>query len=337
MGLFDKLKEPVLYKDSDVLENQIEILEELKEKASGEIKNQIQKEIRLLEYGKKGEETVLFELMNSFMPMLILRDLRIEYENTSAQIDFIVITRKIVYVIECKNLFGDLLVNESGDFIRTIHFNGKTVREGIYSPITQNKRHLEIIKAVRKEDKSNSLFKMMFEKYFEENYKSIIVLANSKTIINMRYTKKEMKKQIIRHDQLIKHIKDIDSFSKNSVRSDKDLYEIADSFMKLHKPNQYDYKEKYDLLKIQGEQDSDDQAEVAEKEQESLYDRLKAYRLEKSREEEIKAYMVFTNAQLDELVERKPENLEQLLELSGFGKVKISKYGEDLVKIITSY
>ena len=335
MGMFDKLKGPMLYKDSDGLTKQIEILEGMEGKASGETKNQILKEIRLLEYGEKGEKTVLYELMNSFMPMLILRDLRLEYENKSAQIDFLAITRKVVYVIECKNLFGDILVNESGDFIRTIHFNGKKIREGIYSPVTQNKRHLDLIKAVRKEDKSNMVFKMMFEKCFDDNYKSIVVLANSKSLIDVRYADKELKKQIIRHDQLISHIRKTDSMSKNEESSDKKMEEMAESFMKLHIPSQMDYTAKYDLQNVQEEKEADDQVEIEEKQQKSLYEFLKTYRLQKSREEEVKAYMIFTNAQLEELVNRKPESLEQLMEISGFGKVKISKYGEDLLKIIT--
>ncbi|MFH5837174.1 HRDC domain-containing protein [Proteiniclasticum sp. C24MP] len=333
--MFDKLKGPMLYKDSDGLTKQIEILEGMKEKASGETKNQILKEIRLLEYGEKGEKAVLYELMNSFMPMLILRDLRLEYENKSAQIDFLAITRKVVYVIECKNLFGDILVNESGDFIRTIHFNGKKIREGIYSPVTQNKRHLDLIKAVRKEDKSNMVFKMMFEKCFDDNYKSIVVLANSKSLIDVRYADKELKKLIIRHDQLISHIRKTDSMSKNEESSDKKMEEMAESFMKLHIPSQMDYTAKYDLQNVQEEKEADDQVEIEEKQQKSLYEFLKAYRLQKSREEEVKAYMIFSNAQLEELVNRKPESLEQLMEISGFGKVKISKYGEDLLKIIT--
>jgi len=185
MGFFDKLNAPILHKDSDEMIKQISILEELKEKASGKTKNLMLKDIKLLEYGKQGEESVLFELTNSFMPMLILRDIRIEHENLSAQIDFVVITRKITFIIECKNLFGDIQVNEAGDFIRTIQFGGNKIREGIYSPITQNKRHLEIIKVVRKNSQTSNLRKMMFEKYFDENYKSIIVLANTKTIIDL--------------------------------------------------------------------------------------------------------------------------------------------------------
>jgi len=360
MGFFNKLNAPILHKDSDEMIKQISILEELKEKASGKTKNLILKDIKLLEYGKQGEESVLFELMNSFMPMLILRDLRIEHENFSAQIDFVVITRKVIFIIECKNLFGDIQVNEAGDFIRTIQFGGNKIREGIYSPITQNKRHLEIIKAVRKNNQSNILRKMMLEQYFDENYKSVIVLANTKTIIDVRKADKGIRSQIIRNDQLISHMKKVISNSELEESSDKQMFERAENFMKHHQPSKNDYTAKYDIhsdelqekkvedetiveIKVETEDEVDVEVqtgvgvkeETQVKDEERLYQELKLYRLEKSREEGVKAYTLFTNKQLEELVEIRPETLEKLMEISGFGEIKVNKYGPDIVDIIT--
>lgn len=364
MGFFNKLNTPILHKDSDEMIKQIEILEELKGKASGKTKNLILKDIKLLEYGKQGEEAVLFELMNSFMPMLILRDLRMEHENLSAQIDFVVITRKVTFIIECKNLFGDIQVNEAGDFIRTIQFGGNKIREGIYSPITQNKRHLEIIKAVKKNNQNSILRKMMLEKYFDENYKSIIVLANTKTIIDVRKADKGIRSQIIRNDQLISHMKKVIDMSKSEESSDKLMVERAENFMKYHQPSKNDYTAKYDMhpdetlekkaeiesevkvkaeieLKIEADVQADVESEsgvkedVEVKDEELLYQELKLYRLEKSREEGVKAYTLFTNKQLEELVETRPETLEKLMGISGFGEIKANKYGQDIVNIIS--
>ena len=334
MALFNKLSGPILYKDSDEMARQIEVLEALTEKASDPIKSRMLKDIKLLEYGKQGEESVLFELMNSFIPMLILRDLRFEYENLSAQIDYLVITRKVICIIECKNLFGDIEVNKAGDFIRTLSFNGKKVREGIYSPVTQNARHLELLKVVRKSSKSNILLKMMFEKQFDENYKSIIALANTKTILDVRKADKELRNQIIRNDQLITHIKNINNFSKNPISSDKQMHDIAEGFMKLHQPSNVDYTGKY-KLELDSREESKVDKEDDNKSDERLYQELKGYRLEKSREEGVKAYHVFTNSQLDELVNNKPISLEQLMKVSGFGEVKVGKFGQDIIDIIT--
>ena len=46
-------------------------------------------------------------------------------------------------MIECKNLVGDIEVNSNGDFIRKLTYGRRVIKNGIYSPITQNRRHLE--------------------------------------------------------------------------------------------------------------------------------------------------------------------------------------------------
>lgn len=345
MGLFNKLNGPVLYKDSNGMKKQIEILEELKERASDEIKNLILKDKKLLEYGLKGEETVLFELMNSFIPMIILRDVHLEFGDLSAQIDFIVITRKVIFIIECKNLFGDIEVNEAGDFIRTISYGGRKYREGIYSPITQNKRHLDIIKAIRMNANSNMILRKMIEKYFDEAYKSIIVLANSKTIINTRKADKGIRNQILRTDQLISHFNKVNGALKSDINSDKKMYEIADMFLKMHIPIKKDYTARYDVhhektvegvreMKIKTENVTADQKSKEPTDRYALYQMLKEYRLKKSREEEMKAYHIFTNAQMEELIEVKPKSLKEMRLIRGFGEARLSKYGLDILNIL---
>ncbi len=347
MGLFNKLEGPVLYKDSRGMKKQIDILEDLKDKASGETKNLILKDKKLLEYGLQGEEAVLFELMNSFTPMIILRDLHLEFGDLGAQIDFVVIMRKVIFIIECKNLFGNIEVNEAGDFIRTISYGGRKIREGIYSPLTQNQRHLEIIKAMKKNNTSNIIAKISIEKFFDQNYKSVIVLANNKTVIDTRKADKGIRNQILRNDQLNSHIKAVNSASTMETKSDKRMYEIADGFLNMHKPNKKDYTARYDVQLEKTVEDASgtetekktvivnaDPAAREAREKDVLYQMLKEYRLNKSREEKIKAYHIFTNAQLEELVDLKPSSLETLKAISGFGEIKISKYGQDILSII---
>ena len=314
------------------MKNELESLNNLQELASDENKKLISQDMRLLQYGELGEENVLFELMNSFMPMLVLRDLELEYEDLTAQIDFIIITRKLIFVIECKNLFGNIEVSNTGDFIRTLEFGRKKKLEGIYSPITQNKRHLDILKAIRKEDRGNVILKMLFEKFFYENYKSIIVLANPKTVLKVDKANKGIRDQIIRCDQLISHIKKINALSDLDVGSDKQMYAIAESLMKCHKPKSKDYTLKYTIEKELTKESTENVNLKIE--DSAIYKEIKAYRLMKSKEEGAKAYYVFTNAQLEELINKMPESMESLKEISGFGEMRINKYGQDLLKIL---
>jgi len=81
VGIFDKTMEPVFLKDSSDAKEQIKVLKELLEKATGETKLDIEKDIKLLSYGIVGEENIAFELKNSHIPMYILHDVYIEDEH----------------------------------------------------------------------------------------------------------------------------------------------------------------------------------------------------------------------------------------------------------------
>lgn len=118
-------------------------------------------------------------------------------------------------------------------------------KEGIYSPITQNQRHLDLIKQIRSDAKSNFISRTLFEGDFYNNYRSIVVLANPKTILNARYAKKEIKSQVIRADQLAAYIKKIDADPKSTECSEKDMKSLAHFFLETHKQKEMDYTEKY--------------------------------------------------------------------------------------------
>lgn len=352
MGIFDKLNGPVFLKESSDALEQLEQLNRLHQNAAGSLKKQIELDMKLLTYGISGEETVAFELKNSFMPMVVLHDLFLEHEGLSAQIDYLVVTKKKIFIIECKNLFGNLEVNSNGDFIRTIGFNGKVKKEGIYSPITQNQRHMDLLRKLRKDNKSNFLSKMLFDTFFEENYQSIVVLANPKTVINMKYAKKDVKEKIIRSDQLIDYMKMVNSRSKSDPTPDKKMLEIAESYLSYHKEKAIDYSQKYQLLTdeqdVEREVEQEVEQEVEENsnlipapagnlEETEVYKQLKEYRLNKSREENIKAYFIYNNAQMEELIRVMPKTIDEMMRVSGFGEAKCAKYGEDILGVLEGF
>ncbi len=110
----------IFLKEFEEENTQLKELIELSQKVSGECKEKIDKDIILLKEGLKGEQNVYFQIKNSFIPMLALHDIRLEYEEYTAQFDFILITKKCIYVLETKKLSGNIEINEDGDFIRTI-------------------------------------------------------------------------------------------------------------------------------------------------------------------------------------------------------------------------
>ena len=222
MGLFSK-PEVVIAKESSNAKEYLRQLEELAEKAAGENAKKIAKEIAVVKAGIIGEDNILFELKNSGMDMVVLHDLYIEsVSGASAQIDFLVLTPKINFVLECKNLFGNIEINSKGDFIRTIRCGGRYYKEGIYSPITQNQRHLQVLNECRNEN-HGKVMAALRNHWFSNFFKGLVVLSNPKTIINDQDAPQEVKKQVIRADQLVETIKRMNRESSELKSSMKDL------------------------------------------------------------------------------------------------------------------
>lgn len=247
MGLFTKPEVVVLRESTDAREY-LAKLESILPRAQGEVLDKIEKEIAITKAGIFGEDNIMFELRNSNMDMIVLHDIYIEtVDGNSAQIDFVVVTPKITFVIECKNLYGNIEINSSGDFIRTIQFGRKKYKEGIYSPITQNERHMNVIKQCRMEDKS-FLMRAAFQSSFNSFYKSLIVLANPKTVVNDRYAKKEVKSQVLRADQLIATIKRMCNESNEFSCSRREMNDIALSLLNRNIDLRKDYSKKFEEM-----------------------------------------------------------------------------------------
>ena len=141
-------------------------------------------------------------------------------------------------------------------FIRTVTYGRSTKKEGIYSPITQNKRHLELLKQIRSAQKTNIVLKTLFEKYFYDNYCSVVVLANPKTIVTDRYAPKAVKSQVIRADQLIEHIKKVNAEPEAVASSEKDIEQLARFYLGVHNDEAKDYFEKYRNMIAKSEDDT---------------------------------------------------------------------------------
>ena len=68
-----------------------------------------------------------------------------------------------------------------------------------------------------------------------------------------------------------------------------------------------------------------------------IFKELRAYRLKKSREEDIKPYIIYSNKQLKDLIIKMPKSKKELQSIAGFGEVKVNKYGDDIIAIIEKY
>lgn len=247
MGIFSK-SEIIILKESNSAEEHLAKLEELLPRATGKVKENIQKEIILTKAGIDGEKKVLYELKNSNMDLVVLQDICIQAKDgREAQIDFVIVTSKLTILLECKNLVGNIEIDSKGNFSRTIQYGKRYWKEGIYSPITQNERHMEVLKECKSEE-WNTVMGAMVRMSFSSFHKSLVVLANEKTYLNDRYAKKEVKEQVIRADQLIATIRRMNAESKLPKSTKKEMLGFGEKMLERDTGERKDYAARYEEL-----------------------------------------------------------------------------------------
>ena len=314
-----RFKNQVLYKEDTTTQKELDRMKEyLKTHPNKDLENKV----KLFEYGLAGEKEVLYELLHSGIGMYILHNVSFEYKGKSAQIDFVVITARCTYFIECKNFIGNITINSKGDFVRTYMKNNRKVTEGTYNPITQSKRHLEIIKE-QNYDNANILYKMNFEKTFDSFHDYIVVMANPKTIINDKYAPKNIKERLVKADQIIECLKRLES-KRDPFRFEKDIKKVADVYIESN-------KEKSLLKSFIAEYEKEN---IKDDNKETIRAELKKYRLQKAKSLNYKPYFIFNDQTLEEILSIMPRTLTDLKKISGFGDKKIEFYGQDIINII---
>ena len=236
-------RKPIILKEGSQAQTLLREMETLRDKLPEDARYQIENDMRPVKAGLTGESRVMFELKNSFMEMFVLQDLRLEYDGLTAQIDFLVLTPQRSFVIECKNLTGCIETNSHGEFIRTLEDG---TREGLYSPITQNRRHLELIRALGASG-PEPLVHLVATDTFDDVYRSLIVLSNPKTILHDADAIPDMRKMVIRGDQLIgtlQHLNEEEGPGQKAVSSET-VREVAEWFLSQHVPPKTSYLAKY--------------------------------------------------------------------------------------------
>lgn len=340
MGFFNKMSEPVFLKRNSGLEEQLEKLKGLEPLLNEEGKAKLRQDIRSLEAGILGEQNIAFELANSHMPMYIIHDLYLRDGDLTSQIDYLVVTRKICFVIECKNLYGNIEIDNQGTFVRTIEFGRQTRREGIYSPITQNQRHMALLRKLRLEQAKGFLSRFLRGRSFDEDHRAIVVLANPRTVLDARYAKKEVKSQVIRADHLVDFIRETCEDSRAAELSDKEMRNWAQSYLDMDQEQGTDYLRKYEeykAYKAPGRVQARDLADGGAGIRERIIKDLRSYRWNTSQAEGIKPYMVFNDKQMMDLLEKFPADKRELKQVMGFGDVKAEKYGAEIIEILDKY
>jgi len=338
---------PEFVKDYESLDDVIGKLDALKSKTNDKaLIEKIETEQLFIRIGDQGEKNVYYELKNSFVPMYVLHDVRIKEDDYYAQLDYVVVTNKFIMILETKKLNGDVSISNSGDFVRSFKSSkGKVYKkEGMYSPISQNQRHVRIVE--------NILLKNKMIKHAP--VLSLVVMANPKSIINYKYAPKEIKNQIIKYDQLTNYLnKELDKASDINIPI-VTMAEIAEFLLERHVEEENGFVRKYAQLigeetkatkkvSLENKVETFSQTIVDDKKVEKrppkslikssdeIRKALVQFRLNQSRAEGVAAYLIFNNKQMEDIIDKMPKSKGELLKCSGFGKVKVEKYGDEII------
>ena len=71
--------------------------------------------------------------------------------------------------------------------------------------------------------------------------------------------------------------------------------------------------------------------------EQKLFDGLKTVRLDLARKENVPAYLIFSDATLLELATYLPQTMEEIRKISGFGEIKLARYGKFFLKAVVDY
>ena len=310
LEIFDKFRDVIILKEDCELERKLKRLEELKQKNPDD--KDIIQQYNIAHKGLKGEEEIIYQLKKSNIGMYVLHDINLVYEDLKAQIDFILITPWCCYFIECKNLNGNIIINEKGDFIREYYEKGKKIQKGIESPYRQVEAQREVYKKIwfKLQGKLKSF---IFEKDFNNLHRVLVVAANGQNILNTKDAPKDMKYNIIKADALIRKLEYDRDHSDSTLWDNKaGMEKWANNFLKLN-VNKEDYND------------------------EELKERLIEFRKKRSKENNIPPYYIFTNDELEKLIELKPKTLDELKEAKILSDIKVNIHGREIIETMNFY
>lgn len=73
---------------------------------------------------------------------------------------------------------------------------------------------------------------------------------------------------------------------------------------------------------------------LATEDESALFERLRAWRRERAREEQVPAYAIFHDRVLYAIAQEKPARMSDLAAISGVGRAKLENYGEELLALV---
>ena len=337
MGLLDNVidsligfNDTIFYKENSDLQSKYDALKQLNEEYPNN--EELLSELYIVKKGLDGENEIAYQLKKAHIGMYILRDIKIKHEDLTAQIDYVIITPVYDYFVECKNLIGNITVTDKGDFIREFTINGKKIKKGMYSPLRQVEAQREVVRKIW-DSNANTVQKLFGSKYFDYFRRVLVVAANQDTILNTNKAPKDIKYKILRADALVRQIEyDLDHKRENDpTYSKKDMEKTAQYYIDIsynEDINYYEfYKEKFALTSSKDAPKDN----ATDNSSDYLREKMIAFRKNRSTQMNIPAYYIFSNDELNKLLELKPKTLDELKDANILSSIKIKTHGQQII------
>lgn len=151
-----------------------------------------------------GNKNVVYELDKLNIPMYYLKDIYIKHRDKYVRFDFIILTKKMIIILDTTSLIGDIAISENGDFSKyTKEKNINTFTKKIMNDPIENI-----------EESSQILLEILSKKKLIKsiNIETKLVISNPKSIVSRNKAPLEIKDKIVKvheiQDNIIKLLSD---------------------------------------------------------------------------------------------------------------------------------
>ena len=331
-----------VFRANDMLNYSVRKLMEKQKTETSPLKNNaINYQILLYKIGEIGENKVLDELKYSFYPMHIFKDISINIGEFQCQIDFVILTKKAMYLIECKNTKFNVKIDKTGSFY--LINEGKKNRT--FSVLNQIERQKMILE------------QLDLEVEIKERH-PIVVYANEETgieiedkdalrgidVINLDrlnslirekekdlkeiYTAEEIEK--IKNSLINPNIKNNDYLEEDTVKWEE--YELRLLLEKnINEKKALEKISEKNVLKNVKSEFNGSKISISEFE-----DVLKKYVERKSEKLGVASSSLMTEVMRDEILEKMPTTANQLSKLLVSNSIYFHKISNDLLAMINN-
>lgn len=183
----------------------------------------IQENHRKMSAGIRGEKELDYQL--SFLPnekYIILNDLRLQQNGHFFQIDTLLLSPKVSFIIDSKNISGTVLFDFNLEQCLRIN-NDK--EEGIRDPITQVRKHSRLLSQWLIDNKLGSI-----------SIEYLVVIAHSTTVIKTHGNSTDKNRRLLHSDQLYERLIEFEKRYTTENLTLKEIKKISKQLLNSHTP-----------------------------------------------------------------------------------------------------